>query len=271
MREDSEETENTTVPSPRQPRHDPSCSPRPPIAGVARLTRDMIPRIRDVANPVMTHQREDRGIRSSPQHSYNDLPQSDGSATLAASGAQLEDELRDFEARRLAEQEATATNNAPLPAADSSHVSAEASTPSQMAVPVSTQVAISRLITMTLDIKCGTSADPQVFNVGSVPLNEVKTTRDLFVAIHGQIEELLEDENKTIARVYVKRLSGPANEGLMTDFIILPKASEPSPTWAHLLADLQSLHERSDNVEMLKLGAIVWTRGGFDMLPWPMA
>ena len=231
----------------------------------------MIPRIRDVANPVMTHQREDRGIRSSPQHSYNDLPQSDGSATLAASGAQLEDELRDFEARRLAEQEATATNNAPLPAADSSHVSAEASAPSQMAIPVSTQVAVSRLITMTLDIKCGTSANPQVFNVGSVPLNAVKTTRDLFVAIHGQIEELLEDENKTIARVYVKRLSGPANEGLMTDFIILPKASETSLTWAHLLADLQSLHERSDNVVMLKLGAIVWTRGGFDMMPWPMA
>ena len=69
----------------------------------------------------------------------------------------------------------------------------------------------------------------------------------------------------------MKRLSGPANEGLMTDFIILPKASEPSPTWAHLLADLQSLHERSDNVEMLKLGAIVWTRGEFDMMPWPMA
>jgi hypothetical protein len=68
-----------------------------------------------------------------------------------------------------------------------------------------------------------------------------------------------------------KRLSGPANEGLMTDFIILPKAGEKSPTWAHLLADLQNLHERSDSVEMLKLGAIVWTRGGFDMLPWPMA
>ena len=42
VREDSKETKNTTVPSPRQPRHDPSCSPRPPIAGVARLTRDMI-------------------------------------------------------------------------------------------------------------------------------------------------------------------------------------------------------------------------------------
>jgi hypothetical protein len=242
LREDSEESEDIAVPSPRQSLDSNSYTPRsgrtasPPMIDTCPQ-QEVTPKgdSRTAEPTYIVHEEQ-------VTKSKNELPAS------AAS-------LQTLEANSVAEK--TAVRDTTPDTAETT----SGPTPTTLIQPSTEQLPSAEVvweIIMILDMKRGMNEEAQ--SVGVLILEEgVTTTHGLFTAIQEQVGELL-DADETIARVEVKGLSESLTKDLVTDFIMTPKASVKDRTWDLLIKGLQDDKTRSCGSRKLKLRATVFVR-----------